>query len=633
MTVLQMRDTDEETNQPPAKKLRFSSSRHKAEDSRRHVQAWLDSSDNDSYIDSRQMPVASETMVNGYGSNDPFHQAHTQRSPEENGYSDCLIPIAPLLNLGNTCFLNSVLYTLRFAPSFLHKLHHLYSDSASFTKQLNAAKQERACSLGRNLAKSGSWGHKDSYSNISNDSEMKTQAVITKLHQVYASLGSNEYKDRMDPFQPLSFLHALREVNPIFEGNQQHDAHELLVCLLDIIREACDIVYNQNSIIERQPPQCPSSSTSSGIKSYVRKSLKFSRVMNYEKGSNCLRENYSEGDMRKYLINDDVAKDDTDSVYMEERYSGPNQDTIFEDFQGISLLRTTCLECEHVTERKETFCDICVPIKSESDCDDEKSIDRLYESVIVTEEYLIDCNKYWCEKCSRLNEAKRCVRYERLPRLLTLHLKRFSSGFGSSVSKVNDYMPTPFTLSCFCEKCLGNEEPPHKYYLYAVIMHLGAAIASGHYVAYVRTFDNPQDYVYCVKDKPKTSSLSRGYSINSVSQNTNSNSNPMVDKSNSLLRYFSRKLSSKSFSNGSNSSGSSKDSDLRRERAKPTCKGAECCSIRLRAISNDQDNVVWLECDDESVRTITMEELKEMLAPKTNKNSALTPYLLFYTKA
>lgn len=35
---------------------------------------------------------------------------------------------------------------------------------------------------------------------------------------------------------------------------------------------------------------------------------------------------------------------------------------ISEDFEGVSLLRTTCLECEYVTERKETFCDICVPI-------------------------------------------------------------------------------------------------------------------------------------------------------------------------------------------------------------------------------------------------------------------------------
>lgn len=157
----------------------------------------------------------------------------------------------------------------------------------------------------------------------------------------------------------------------------------------------------------------------------------------------------TEGDMKRYLINDNATKDEPDPIYKEER-----QDAIFEDFQGVSLLRTTCLECEQVTERKETFCDICVPIPtdrnsgkndSRRNCsqifkiffltlnwllDEEETVDELYKSVIVTEELLMGCNKYWCEKCLVYNEAKRCVRYEKLPRLLTLHLKRFSSGFG-----------------------------------------------------------------------------------------------------------------------------------------------------------------------------------------------------------
>lgn len=42
-------------------------------------------------------------------------------------------PITTLSNLGNTCFLNSVLYTLRFAPSFLHNLHHLALDLQEYS--------------------------------------------------------------------------------------------------------------------------------------------------------------------------------------------------------------------------------------------------------------------------------------------------------------------------------------------------------------------------------------------------------------------------------------------------------------------------------------------------------------------
>ena len=37
-------------------------------------------------------------------------------------------PVASLCNLGNTCYMNSVLYTLRFTPGFLHSLHHMVHD-------------------------------------------------------------------------------------------------------------------------------------------------------------------------------------------------------------------------------------------------------------------------------------------------------------------------------------------------------------------------------------------------------------------------------------------------------------------------------------------------------------------------
>ena len=62
--------------------------------------------------------------------------------------------------------------------------------------------------------------------------------------------------------------------------------------------------------------------------------------------------------------------------------------------------------------------------------EDQARVSELYRSSVVTEELLLNVNKYWCEHCLRYNEARRSVRYESLPRLLTLQMKRFSSTFG-----------------------------------------------------------------------------------------------------------------------------------------------------------------------------------------------------------
>jgi hypothetical protein len=59
--------------------------------------------------------------------------------------------IATLCNIGNSCYLNSVIYTLRFAPYFLHKLHHL-CDDMHFVYQKIGQYKFKSSSLGRNVS-------------------------------------------------------------------------------------------------------------------------------------------------------------------------------------------------------------------------------------------------------------------------------------------------------------------------------------------------------------------------------------------------------------------------------------------------------------------------------------------------
>ncbi|RZC35733.1 UCH domain containing protein [Asbolus verrucosus] len=562
-----------------------------------------------------------EDMLNGYRS-------------EQRGNGDAVhdSPVATLSNMGNTCFLNSVLYTLRFAPTFLHNLHHLIGDLALVGSRLTQNKAKTS-SLGRNMGaitgpSSRSTSSKDLLSlGTSNDviPKSKVQVVTEKLHELYITMHNLEVKESNDAYQPVALLQAIREANYIFEGNHQQDAHELLVYLLDNIRETCDLLTQQ---VQQNPElltetEIIQSSNNSKIWN-VRRSWKKTHKIKKEKNS---KEAISEEQ-----VNGSSVTDTEDACSVDG--SGENAkkklgyNFVAEDFEGVTLRRTMCLECESVTERKEPFYDIPVPISlKDADFEGDMSINsasEFYRKACVTSEKLCDGNKYLCEKCQRYNEASRDVLFEKLPNIMVLQLKRFTTS-SAGVQKVNTYLPTPIELACFCETCCNvedNEPPPHRYRLCCVIMHLGASMASGHYIAYVKASDHLEDYAECSRNVPK-GSLSASSS----------------EKSLNFLKYFKPRTTSSLIDNKSIVSKSMLNGVR-------MCKSMDCCGVKLNKNvvenvmnsyprKNGQDvysspEEMWLECDDESVRPITGQEFEEELSYKPNSTS--TPYLLFYSK-
>lgn len=209
--------------------------------------------------------------------------SNSSTTPLSGGCINHMPSMATLCNIGNTCYLNSVVYTLRFAPHFLHNLHHLVSDLNTIQQYVAKAKA-KSSSLGRGITAATmenacSWSNKDLASTDLYNAGVGAGAgagagsaigvgtgasstqllppllqksshelLAEKLHELYQSLYRNEITESSEPHHANTLLAAIQSVSSIFEGNQQQDAHEFLMCVLNSIRETSQILMK--SIVE-----------------------------------------------------------------------------------------------------------------------------------------------------------------------------------------------------------------------------------------------------------------------------------------------------------------------------------------------------------------------------------------------
>ncbi|XP_062539831.1 uncharacterized protein LOC134207871 [Armigeres subalbatus] len=478
--------------------------------------------------------------------------------------------LATLCNIGNSCYLNSVLYTLRFAPNFIHNLHHLIVDTDSVYQRLNQNKL-KSSSLGRNVSglhnPSGrSWSSKDlaslGGSTTSNSSstaastvvgingtssgvsgitplsreenlppKSNRQVVTEQLHELFQNLHRNEDLETLEPFHAGNILRAVQDVSATFEGNQQQDAHEFLMCVLDSIRESCQaliktITDHPDVLISACPsvPEC--------IETYVPETKNIGWPFRRRKesvktpkppsnnggggssGATTLPKAAASGGGGGGDASDPLAalfaktNSAADEQLVRDRLQALGLDFFRDDFEGVTVAETKCLACETCTEQKETMIDIAIPIASSEVCDAAKNPQLFYQNSCITKEYFRGDNKYRCEECCGYREAIRSISFEVLPRQLILQLKRFNG----DMEKINSYIPTPFVLRCFCNTCLNKQDcdKPHIYRLYSVITHVGARMSVGHYIAYTSSLDAHAEYLGCGKDRRKQLFLSGG---------------------------------------------------------------------------------------------------------------------------
>ncbi|XP_062994147.1 ubiquitin carboxyl-terminal hydrolase 1 [Elgaria multicarinata webbii] len=522
---------------------------------------------------------------------------------------DNMLPFVGLNNLGNTCYLNSILQVLYFCPGFKSGVKQLFNiisnkkenlkdeiDKGAI-KQDSLASYELVCSL---------------------------HSLIVSVEQLQASflLNPDKYTDELAT-QPRRLLNTLRELNPMYEGYLQHDAQEVLQCILGHIQGTCQLLQEglkhkslEEPTVELEKNTYPNMDANSivvedgGIldsqaikdcedktkgnakrksdmeggnekkkskvskeKNGIEENLK--RTRSKRKALEGKQEKPTEVNIKHSIENENtkpthkksklrlnwlkspasqpsilskfcsLGKLTTNLGYKDpikeidsceftesslkcengnqvrEEYcdsSTPVENTVEKGtekqckrelavfdlverlFQGQLVLRTRCLECECFTERREDFQDISVPVQKDELSKVEENIEISPEpktevktlkwaiSQFASVERIVGEDKYFCENCRHYTEAERSLLFDKMPEVITIHLKCFAASglefdcYGG-LSKINTPLQTPLKLSLDD----WSIKPANEIYgLFAVVMHSGITISSGHYTASVK---------------------------------------------------------------------------------------------------------------------------------------------------
>ncbi|KAM9243597.1 ubiquitin carboxyl-terminal hydrolase 1 isoform 1-T2 [Dugong dugon] len=720
-----------------------------------------------------------------------------QSSPINCEKRENLLPFVGLNNLGNTCYLNSILQVLYFCPGFKSGVKHLFN---VISRKKEALKDE---------ANQKDKGNCKEDSLASYELICSLQSLIISVEQLQASflLNPEKYTDELAT-QPRRLLNTLRELNPMYEGYLQHDAQEVLQCILGNIQETCQLLKKEevknvaelSTKVEEKPHQ---KDEMSGINSIemdnMRRSEEYKeklpkgnakRKSDTEFGSmkkktkvfkEYLEENQRQtrskrkatGDMleipakiipkytcenesagpsqkksrvkinwlksatkqpsilskfcslgkittnqgskgqlkeNEYDLEEDAEKCENDNTL---KVNGCGLDSpgnnvkpinVNEDkainkgveqigfelveklFQGQLVLRTRCLECESLTERRENFQDISVPVQEDELSKVEESSEispepktemktlRWAISQFASVERIVGEDKYFCENCHHYTEAERSLLFDKMPEVITIHLKCFAASglefdcYGGGLSKINTPLLTPLKLSL---EEWSTKPTNDSYGLFAVVMHSGITISSGHYTASVKVTDLNSleldkgnfmvDQVCEIgKPEPLNEEEARGVVENyedeevCVRVSGNTQPNKVLNKKNveaiGLLGGQKSKADYELYNKASNpdkvagtafaeSRNSETNNTKGTHESDNNKESSDQTGINISGLENKISYVVqslkeyegkWLLFDDSEVKVTEEKDFLNSLSPSTSPTS--TPYLLFYKK-
>ncbi|XP_028854549.1 ubiquitin carboxyl-terminal hydrolase 49 [Denticeps clupeoides] len=335
--------------------------------------------------------------------------------------------VTGLRNLGNTCYMNSILQVL----SHLRKFRECF-----LTLDLCETEELLARTNRSPVGVAGAPG--PARPGISRPSTRQQLSLCHELHTLFRVMWSG----RWSLVSPFAMLHSVWSLIPAFRGYDQQDAQEFLCELLDKVQQELETEGSKRRIVSPQTQKKLSKQVLKVLNTIFHGQL-LSQVT-------CLSCKHKSNTVEPFW---DL------SLEFPERYHSLDKSA------AAQACHRSCTLTEMLAKFTET------------------------EALEGTIYACNRCNKKRRRTSPKplvLTEASKQLLIYRLPQVLRLHLKRFRWSGRNHREKIGVHVAFDQVLDIrpYCSSHPALQREPFTYDLSAVVMHHGKGFGSGHYTAY-----------------------------------------------------------------------------------------------------------------------------------------------------